>query len=113
MVAETVGIALATGNRSDALVSSLTSACLEKLKTTADDCYRRFHVSDFGRDYVPPYCLRFATTAMGGHALVSTDEEGMVTVFDTRKPMLAAGSGSDCVLACRPWLGLGMWLDSA
>lgn len=33
---------------------------------------------------VPPFVLSFSTTAMGGHALAAGDEEGIVSVLDTR-----------------------------
>ena len=47
---------------------------------------------------VPPFALAFSTQALGGHALAAADEEGVVTVLDTRRPlkeqMLAASRAS-------------------
>jgi WD40 repeat protein len=38
---------------------------------------------------VPPFALSFSTTAMGGHALAAGDEEGIVTILDTRRGLRA------------------------
>lgn len=37
---------------------------------------------------VPPFALRFSTQALNGHALAAADEEGVVTVLDTRRSLL-------------------------
>lgn len=36
---------------------------------------------------VPPFALSFSTTALEGHALAAADEEGVVTVLDTRRSL--------------------------
>lgn len=36
---------------------------------------------------VPPFALAFSKTALGGHALAAADEEGVVTVLDTRRSL--------------------------
>lgn len=37
---------------------------------------------------VPPFALAFSTEALYGHALAAADEEGVVTVLDTRRSLL-------------------------
>ncbi len=37
---------------------------------------------------VPPFALAFSTTALYGHALAAADEEGVVTVLDTRRSLV-------------------------
>lgn len=36
---------------------------------------------------VPPFTARFSTTALDGHALLTGDEDGVLTILDTRRPL--------------------------
>lgn len=43
---------------------------------------------------VPPFALAFSTVALGGHALAAADEEGVVSVLDTRRSLVDQTHGT-------------------
>lgn len=60
------------------------------LRTTPSDEYGFWTVSPTGHpSAIPPFTLSFSTTALDGHALLTADEEGVLTVLDTRRSLQA------------------------
>lgn len=60
------------------------------LRTTPQDEYGFWNVSAAGvPSAIPPFTLSFSRTALFGHALLCGDEEGVLTILDTRRSLNA------------------------
>lgn len=72
---------------------------LAGLTTTREDEYGFWNLSPGGVPYAsPPFSMTFSTTLKDGHALLATDEEGVITVLDTTRSLRDQMNGSlpDC-----------------
>lgn len=58
-------------------------------RTTPEDEFGFWNIAPTGHPIaVPPFTVRFSTNALNGHALLAADEEGVVTILDTRRSLL-------------------------
>lgn len=58
------------------------------LRTNFEEEYGFWNINHAGNPVaIPPFTVRFSTTALDGHALLTGDEDGILTVLDTRRPL--------------------------
>lgn len=58
------------------------------LRTDYEDEYGFWNVNHIGTPVaVPPFTTRFSNVALDGHALLTGDEDGILTILDSRRPL--------------------------
>lgn len=65
-----------------------THQILGALRTTPEDEFSFWNVEPPNPPQaIPPFTISFSTTALDGHALLAADEDGVVTILDTRRSL--------------------------
>ncbi|CAN8064715.1 unnamed protein product [Agarophyton chilense] len=69
-------------------LSRFDNHLLGALRTTADDEYSFWNVDQSASpSAIPPFAIHFSNTALHGHALLAADEDGIITILDTRRSL--------------------------